>query len=211
MRKTFLLSAAVVVLLSSGAFAAINQMQGFSVDATNRVMRVGGHGSAEGGNIIMVGPQRQFDASCGSAAMQEEAAILTQSASAVGAGGSASVKQNASIDGSQGQHVGGGWFGGQAGGQSLDVSLGTKAVKSGGIGGAVGAQGLVGTQSQMAFGPRGVSASSQFVGVGQFVAVAGGPCSNVVVNNSADVTMTQGHVVTGCWGPSKPPPPPCDP
>jgi hypothetical protein len=210
MRRTFLVSAAVVVLLSCGAFAAISQMQGFSVDATNKVMRVGGHGSAEGGNMVMVGPQRQFDSSCGSAAMQEEAAILTQSASAVGAGGAASVKQNASMDGSQGQFVSGGLFGSRAGGQSLDVNLGTKASKSGGIGGAVGAQGVVGSQSQMAFTPRGVTASSQFVGVGQFVAIAGGPCSNVVVNNSADVSMNQSHIVTGCWGPPKPTPP-CDP
>jgi len=210
MRRTFLLSAAVVILLSSGAFAAIGQMQGFSVDAANKVMRVGWTGSAEGGNMIMVGPQRQFDASCGSAAIQEEAAILTQSASAVGSGGAASVKQNASIDGSQGQFISGGFSGLRAGGQSLDVDLGTKVSKSGGIGGAVGAQGVVGSQSQMAFTPRGVSASSQFVGVGQFVAVSGGPCSNVVVNNSADVSMSQSHVVTGCWGPPKPSPP-CDP
>ena len=115
MRRIFLFSAAVVILLSSGAFAAIFQMQDFSVDATNKVMRVGWGGSAQSGNMVMVGPQRQFDASCGSAAMQEEAAILTQSASAVGSGGAASVKQNASMDGSQGQFVTGGFSGSRAG------------------------------------------------------------------------------------------------
>ena len=197
MRRTFLLSAAVVLLLSCGAFAAMAQMQGFEVDAANRVMRVGGHGSAEGGNMIVVGPQRQFDAWRGGVAMQSEEAVLAQGASTVGACGSAGVRQNASMDASQGQHVGGWRAGRQMGGQSLDLSLGTRAYKSGGIGSAVGAQGAVGSQNQAAFTPRGSSAASQSVAVGQLAAVSGGPCSHVEVNNSVEVGMTQSHAVTG--------------
>ncbi|KPL23427.1 MAG: hypothetical protein AMJ75_06050, partial [Phycisphaerae bacterium SM1_79] len=88
MFRRLLLFVAVVLLLCSNAFAAIGQVQGFSIDAVNEVMRIGGVGSAEGGNMVTVGhAQEAYDACCGSAAIQEETAILTQSASAVGVGG----------------------------------------------------------------------------------------------------------------------------
>ena len=160
--------------------------------------------------MIVVGPQRQFDAWRGGAAMQSEEAVLAQGASTVGACGSAGVRQNASMDASQGQHVGGWRAGRQMGGQSLDLSLGTRAYKSGGIGSAVGAQGAVGSQNQAAFTPRGSSAASQSVAVGQLAAVSGGPCSHVEVNNSVEVGMTQSHVVTSCRHHPRPRPH-CDP
>jgi hypothetical protein len=208
MLRKLLLSAAVVVLLCSGAFAGFGQMQGFSIDAVNRVARVGGVGSAEGGNIAMVGhAQRAYDACCGSAAIQEETAILTQSASAVGFGGATRVRQEASVDGSQGQlATSHGRRGLQAEGQSLDVSLDMTTRKAGGIGGAVGAQGVVGAQNQMEFSPGRIITNTQFVGAAQFSAVSGGPCSDASVNNSLDVTATQGQVLTG--GPAGPGPRP---
>ena len=60
--KKFILFIAVVLLLSSSAFACvdppgsisvIDQGQGFSIGAYNVAERFGGVGSAEGGNMVM--------------------------------------------------------------------------------------------------------------------------------------------------------------
>lgn len=209
MLKSFSISVAVVLLLSSGAFAAIGQAEGFSIGAFNMVKRVGGAGWAEGGNTVMVGHGQEAYA-VGTAAIQEETGILTQSASAAGIGGATTVRQQASADGLQGQVIGRGRPGPREQGQSLTVGLDTVVRKASGIGGAVGAQGFVGAQEQIEVTPRGTSAAYQVVGAAQFAAVAGGPCSSVVVKNSLDVEMGQSQIVTGRF-PPKPGPPPCDP
>jgi hypothetical protein len=216
--RKFILFAVVVLLLSSSTFAVVNQpggfsiigqAEGFSVGASNVVERFGGVGSAEGGNIVMVGhAQEAYDIAGGTAALQEETAILTQSASSVGIGGGSGVVEEAIINGSQGQDVGPGM---RAEGQSLEVGLKTITSQAGSIGGAVGAQGFVGAQDQLEITPNGISAGSQFVGAAQFSAVSGGPWSCVVVDNGLDVTLTQDSMVVG--GPSPPGPcqPSCDP
>lgn len=209
MLRGFSLSAAVILLLSSGAFAAIGQTEGFSIGAFNMVKRVGGAGWAEGGNMVMVGHGQEAHA-VGTAAVQGEMGILSQTASAVGVGGATTVVQKASADGLQGQFVDPGRRGRREQEQSLTVGLDTIVRKASGIGAAVGAQGFVGAQHQSEVTPNGNSTGSQIVCATQFAAVAGGPCSNVVVKNSLDVTMGQSQVVTGRF-PPKPCPPPCDP
>ena len=209
MLRCFSLSAAVILLLSSGAFAAIEQTEDFSIGAFNMVKRVGGAGWAEGGNMVIVGHGQEAYA-VGTAAIQNEMGILTQTASAVGVGGATTVVQKASIDGLQGQFVDSGRHGRREQEQSLTVGLDNIVRKAGGIGAAVGAQGFVGAQEQSEVTPRGTSTGSQVVYAAQFAAVAGGPCSNVVVKNSLDVTMGQSQIVTGHYLP-RPCPPPCDP
>lgn len=218
MHRKFILSVAVVLLLSSGAFAVIGQAEGFSIigqtegfsiGAFNVVERFGGVGSAEGGNMVMVGhAQEAYDVFSGTAALQEETAILTQSASSVGVGGASGVVEEAIINGTQGQLVGPGM---RAQGQTLDVGLNTVAHQAGSIGGAVGAQGFVGAQSQLEITPNGISAGSQFVGAAQFSAVSGGPWSCVLVDNGLDVTLTQNNMVVGGPSPAGPSPTPYDP
>jgi hypothetical protein len=211
MHRKFLLSVAVILLLSSGAlavvgrpggFSVVGQAEGFSIGALNVVGRFGGVGSAEGGNMVMVGhSQEAHDVAGGTAALQEETAILTQSASSAGRGGASGVVEEAVINGSQGQDIAPGM---RAEGQSLEVGLNTVTSQAGSIGGAVGAQGFVGAQHQMEITPRGISAGSQFVGAAQFSAVSGGPWSGVVVNNGLDVTLNQDSIVVN--GPSPPGP-----
>jgi hypothetical protein len=204
MFRKFLFSAEAILLLSSGAFAAIGQAQGFSINALNEVKRIGGVGSAEGGNMVMVGHgQEAYDACCGRAAIQEETAMLTQSASAVGIGGKTAVLEKAAIDGLQGQLIG---RGSRAEGQALRVSLDTIVHKAGGIGSAVGAQGFVGAQNQIEVTPGRINTGSQVVGAAQFAVVSGGPGSNVMVKNAIDVKLAQGHIVSGGSAP-----PPCGP
>jgi hypothetical protein len=60
------------------------------------------------------------------------------------------------------------------------------------IGGAVGAQGFVGAQSQIEVTPNGMSAQSQYVGAAQFSAVSG---NTATVKNSLDVVLSQTQTV----------------
>ncbi|MGB2862065.1 MAG: hypothetical protein WBC05_01960 [Sedimentisphaerales bacterium] len=205
MLRGFSLSVAVILLLSSGAFAAIGQAEGFSIGALNMVQRVGGAGWAEGGNMVMVGHSQKVHAA-GTTAIQKETGILTQGARAVGICGATKILQNASVYGRQGQIVASGRPGFQAQGQSLTVGLDNVVRKAGGIGGAVGAQGFVGAQNQVMITPNGTGANYQVVGAAQFASVSGGPGSNVVVNNTLDVKMGQSQIVTGSYAPPKPKP-----
>ncbi len=189
-----------VLLLSSGAFAAIGQVEGFSVNAFNVVERFG-VGSAEGGNMIMVGhAQESYDVFRGIGAVQDEAAVLTQSASTTGFRGAGVVDQDASAEGGQSQVVVPGIFGSRSAGQNLSIGLNSIAFNAGGIGAAAGEQSFVGEQNQLEITPRGISSSSQFVGVDQFTSVSGGPWSDVEVNNGLNVDLTQDNMVIG--GPS---------
>lgn len=203
MLRGFSLSVAVILLLSSGAFADIGQAEGFSIGALNMVQRVGGAGWAEGGNLVMVGQSQKVHAA-GTTAIQKETGILFQGAKAVGICGATKVQQNASADGLQSQLVVTGRHGFQAQGQSLTVGLDNVVRQTGGVGGAVGAQGFVGGQNQVLVTPGGTSANSQVVGAAQFASVSAHPGSNVVVNNSLNVQMGQSQIVTGSYVPPKP-------
>ena len=190
-------SAIIVLLLSSGAFAAIGHAQGFSIDALNVVKRAGCVGSAEGSNTVMVGhAQEAYSRASGTAAYQEETAILTQSGSTVGRGGRTAVVQEATAEGAQNQLVGGGFHGRgiRTEGQTLSVNLDSLTSNIRGIGGAVGAQGFVGAQSQIEVTPNGMSASSQYIGAAQFSAVSGALSS---VSNSLNVELNQNQDVAG--------------
>jgi hypothetical protein len=205
MLRGFSLSVAVILLLSSGAFAAIGQAEGFSIGALNMVQSVGGAGWAEGGNLVMVGHSQKVHAA-GTVAIQKETGISIQGARAVGICGATKIQQNASVDGLQSQLVVPGKHGFQAQGQSLTVDLDNVVRKTGGVGGAAGAQDFVGGQNQILVTPGGTSANSQFVGAAQFASVSAQPGSNVVVNNSLDVQMGQSQIVTGSYVHPKPKP-----
>lgn len=202
MFRGFLLSVTATLLLSSGAFAAIGQAEGFSIGALNMVQRVGGAGWAEGGNLVMVG-QSQKAYIVGAAAIQKETGMLNQSASVYGTSGITKVLQNASADGLQNQHqlVVPGKNSFQAQGQSLTIGLDSVVRKIGGIGGAEGEQGFVGGQHQILITPNQISVNSQVVEATQFAAVSGGKGSNVLVNNTLDVQMKQNQIATAGYTP----------
>ena len=212
MLKVFSFSAVVILLLSTVCFAAVNQAEDFSIAAFNRVGRVGSASSAEGGNMVMVGHSQEVHVPYrGGVALQDQAGVLTQSASAVGTGGATFVSQDASIKGLQDQFIAGYRGNLIKEDQLLKLSLGQKVHKFGGIGGAVGAQGFVGGQNQIIATPGQFSAESQFVGAVQYAAVAGGPCSNAFVDNNLDVKMDQGQMIIGRPVRPRPCRPPCDP
>jgi len=194
MLRSFSLSVGVFLLLSPCVLAAIGQAEGFSINAFNMVQRVGGAGWAESGNMVMFGHGQRAYAT-GTAAIQREAGILIQGARVVGIGGETTVLQNASVSGLQGQIVSSQIPGTQVQGQSLTVGLNNGVLKAGGIGGAVGAQGFVGAQSQFMATPNGTVANYQAVGVAQLATVSGGPGSNVEVNNTLDIAIGQGQII----------------
>ncbi len=195
MLRKCLLSVAVILLLSSGVFAGIGQVQGFSIGALNLVGRYGGTGSAKGGNIAIVNHSQEGYKPLRSSVWQEEKGVLVQFGSAEGAGGVSGVAQRATVQGLQGQLTG--RFGTTVQGQCLNVGLGQVAIKVGGVGGAEGAQGFVGGQSQTIATPRMISTESQFVGVAQYSNVSGGRGSNAIVVNTVNVKIGQGQIVMG--------------
>ena len=200
MLRSFSLSVAVILLLSSGVFADIGQAEGFSISALNMVQRVGGAGWAESGNIVMVG-HGQMAYTAGTAAIQRETGILIQGARVAGIGGTTTVMQNASVYGLQGQIISSGKPGILAQGQSLTVGLDNGILKTGGIGGAVSVQGFVGAQNQVMAAPNGTGVNYQVVGAAQLATVSGGPGSDVKVKNTLNVEMGQGQIVTGSYVP----------
>jgi len=203
MLRNFSLSIMVILLLSSGVFAAIGQAEGFSINALNKVQRVGGVGWAVSGNIVMVDHgQRAYTK--GTTAMQKEAGIVIQGAKVGGFRGATAILQNASIRGAQEQVVVGGRPGVQAQGQSLTVGLDNVIRNVGGIGGAVGAQGFIGSQHQVIVTPNGKAENYQVVGAAQFASVSAHPGSNITVVNTVDVKMGQDQVVTGRYTPPRP-------
>ncbi len=193
MPKKFLISVAVILLLSSGALANIGQVQAFEIGAVNKVKVVGGPGRASGGNYLEIG-QRQMErkARLGSAAMKQ-GGTLTQHARAQARGGEIGVRQNAAVNGSQKQLIGHGRRGSHQQGQSLNLNLNTIARKPrGGIGRVIGSQSFVGGQGQTQATRGRFSASSQFVRAEQSVKIIGRRYSNVVVENNLNVSMFQG-------------------
>lgn len=193
MLRKFLLSVAVVLLLSSGVFADIGQVQSFEIGELNKVKVVGGFGMASGRNYLEIG-QRQMErkACLGSAAMKQ-GGVLTQHARVRARSGAVGVIQNASVNGSQKQSVGYGYRGSHTQGQSLNLNFNTIARKPlGGVGRAIGLQSFVGEQSQKQNYRGGFSSSSQFVQAEQGVKIIGGPSANVVVENNLNVNMFQG-------------------
>ncbi len=200
MLRKFLLSAVVVLLLSSGAFADIGLTQSFKIGEVNKVKVVGGFGKGWGRNYLEIG-QKQVESKAylGSAAMKQ-GGILTQHARVRARSGVAevSVRQKASVDGSQNQFIGHG-HGRRVShtqGQSLNLNFNTIARKPfNAVGRVKGSQSFVGGQSQKQTYRGGFSASSQFVRAEQDVKIKGGPNSNVVVDNTLDVKMSQGNSV----------------
>lgn len=188
MYKGFVVSIAFIFLMSSGAFAAIGQAEGFGAGASNLVLLQGGPGAVYGGNVGMVGHGQQATDGWGTIAMQNEAGILNQGASAVSIFGPLGIAQGAGAAGQQWQLAAGG-LGLQ--GQDIDLYLTQDLFKLDGVGGVLGAQGAVVGQVQIIVGPYGVSGDAQFVGAAQFGAVGGGPGATSTITEGLSIGADQ--------------------
>ena len=198
MLRKFLLSVAVVLLLSSGVFADIGLTQDFEIIGSNPVKVVGGFGKGYGRNYLEIGQEKMESKACLGSAVMKQGGIFTQEARVRARSGVAelSVKQQASVDGSQNSFIGRGhgYRVSHTQGQSLNLNFNTIARKPFNAAGRVkGSQSFVGGQSQNQTYRGGSSAGSQFIHAEQDVKIKGGPNSNVVVNNTLDVKMNQGN------------------
>lgn len=200
MLRKFLLSVAVILLLSSGVFADIGLVQRMEFVGSNAVKAVGGFGKGYGRTYLEIGQRKMERKACLGSAAMKQGGTFTQHARVWARSGVAevSVRQKASVDGSQNQFIGHG-HGRRVShtqGQSLNLNFNTIARKPfGAVGRVKGSQSFVGGQSQKQTYRGGFSASSQFVRAEQDVKIVGGSNSNVVVNNTLDVKMNQGNSV----------------
>ncbi len=209
MLKKLLVGVLVLAFVATSAQAVIGQIEGFELGAGNIVLKTGGMGSAQGGNMgMMAQNQKGADLGSGSIAMQDQTGIVTQSAEAVGAGGTtAGAGQIAGVGAEQGQAVAPNLT---TQGQGVDLGLGQLVGKTSGIGAAVGAQGAVVGQNQIAASPTGFTASGQMAGGAQFGAVAGGDCNTGMVGQCLEVTGCQ-VTINAADCPKNPCTPPCPP
>jgi len=198
MPKKFLIYVAVILLLSSGAFADIGLTQKMEFVGSNAVEAVGGFGKGYGKTYLEIGQRKMERKACLGSAAMKQGGILTQHARVRARSGVAelSVRQKATVDGLQNQFIGRGhgYRVSHTQGQSLNLNFNTIARKPFDSAGRVkGSQSFDGGQSQKQSYRGGFSASSQFVHAEQDVKIVGGPSSNVVVNNTLDVKMNQGN------------------
>ncbi len=198
MRKECALSAIIILVIASGAWAAIGQAQGFEIGAVN-AMWGAGIGSAEGGHQVMIGQeQKTATAHFSTAGLQKETGVFVQTASASGPAAN-SARQTAGIEGRQ-QQFGSPWAPTvSAQGQRMGVAFTTQVSVPSGAGAASGMQSFVGGQTHTLLTPTTLSTESQVVGATQYAAVVGGPQADPTVENSLSVDLHQGQL-TGVPG-----------
>lgn len=214
MNWRLLLSLAVLVLLSSPAFAAVYQSQQYTMPATNLVFKSGGVGSVVGQNLGTVVQDQGAFGGCGDMAVQQQTGALSQGAAAAGMCGWLSVCQEAVAEGSQSQGPGAVIQIyptppiPQIQEQDANVGMGQAATKDGGTGTAVGTQAFLGGQNQMSAAPgKAVAGQAQTGGAAQYGMVGGGPCSSGTAVQSVDVSAEQDSLVSEpgpCPAPSSP-------
>ena len=84
MLRRIVLSSAIVLLVSAGAFADIIQLQDYIVGAINGIELTNGHQDGQSSHTICINNDQVANKICGAWATQSQAALLNQVASAQG-------------------------------------------------------------------------------------------------------------------------------
>ncbi len=182
MHKGFAISVALVLLLSSGTFAAIDQAQQFNINTSNIGTLTGaGTGALSSINLVPIANiQEVSDGSGHIQFVQVGVGSLVQGASATGLLGIHGYNQGASTVGNQWQTTLNYLTLGLQD-QSLGTAFTQDVLSIGGLGSAVALQNFIGSQNQFIITPFGVSANIQVLGVGLLDGV-GGPTAGVINN-----------------------------
>lgn len=172
MYKILGVSLIFIFLPVCASFSAPSQLQNFLVSSENSALLAGGPlGGIQNTNLALVSQnQNTSDRYSLTKALQFENAILIQGAYAAGMDGAFGVGQVANALGGQLQTIGSG-IGVQN--QIFDALFTQEAVKSGGIGAALGIQALIGVQVQVIVSPKGANTNVQYLGIGQTDSAAG--------------------------------------
>ncbi len=189
MRRGFAVSTALVLLLTSGAFAAVQQGQAFGVSATNDG-QVGGSGTGNLASINVVPMANIQSATDGGGVVQVSQVglgSLFQGASVAGLYGLYGFNQSATALGQQNQSSLG--FlnpGTQA--QNMGTTFGQNVYGVGRLGSALASQSFVGTQNQIIATPYGIQANIQCLGISMIdapgVSAVGGVNRMVTINRN---------------------------
>jgi len=173
MRKVLGVYLILLLLPVCASFGTTGLVQGFLIDAVNSVVLNGGSlGAAQNTNLATVNQNQSSNNPYHyQTALQTENGLLVQNASVVGMNGSFGVAQDGSALGGQSLVTGSN----PVLDQLLLANFGQDAAKLGGIGSALGIQGLIVIQAQIAVSPYGADSSAQYLGVGQSISNAGGP------------------------------------
>lgn len=193
MLRTCLLSAVVVLVVSTGALAGIagiTQNQAFGIESTTVAELFKGAGMVGDGKIAVISlGQTAIQSSC-LWAIQDDNAIFTQRASAVGQCALLSVLQNGSAVGGQFQFLAG-YSGPKAQGQELAVGLAQEVTKSQGAGTATASHGFIADSLQTLGSPSGSMSANQFTNVAQDANIGSAPCTDGMVVSGMYLTATQ--------------------
>jgi len=193
MFKGFVFSLAVVLLVSSQGFAGISQDQGFGIESTTLATLFEGAGSVGDGKIAVVSLGQTTIPHCGLWAIQDDNAIFTQRASAVGQCALLSVLQNGSAIGSQFQSLAG-YSGPKAQRQELEVGLAQEVTKSNGAGTATASHEFIADRLQTLGSASGSMSADQFTNVAQDAGIRSAPCTDVMVASGMYLSATQTQV-----------------
>jgi len=173
MRKVLGVYLILLLLPVCASFGTTGLVQGFLFDAENGVVLTGGSlGAAQNTNLATVNQNQSSNNPYHfQTALQSEDGLLVQNASAVGMNGSFGVAQDGNALGGQVLATGSN----PVLDQLLLANFGQDAARLGGIGAALGIQGFIGIQVQIAISPYGADTNVQYLGVGQVISNAGGP------------------------------------
>jgi len=197
MFRGFVFCIAALALLSFGARPAnaqgIIQDEGYGIGAGNLLTLVGGCGMVGDAKIAVVSLGQTTIRLCCLWAIQDDNAILTQKAGAVGLCSVLGVWQTGSVIGGQSQFVAG-WSGPKAQGQGLEVDLTQGLTKSEGAGAATASHQFIGDSLQTAGSPSGSMSEDRLIDVAQDARIQGLPGSNAGVASGMFVAATQTQV-----------------
>jgi hypothetical protein len=176
----------ITILLSSAAFGADVQTQGFNMTGLNGAAMSGDGAASNSNALTALSSQLNTNNVTHDASFQGTNGSLIQSAGAVGMGGLFNVGQAGNAVGTQvqlpslGINV-----------QDLDADLYQEVFKVGGTGTALGLQTFVGIQTQLSFNPYGGSANIQSIGTTLYDAAAGGPNSGIQIGGGSTIGVGQ--------------------
>jgi len=197
MFRGFVFCIAALALLSFGTCPAnaqgIFQDEGFGIGAGSLLTLHGGLGMASDAKIAVVSLGQATIRPFCLWAIQDDNAILTQRAGAVGLCSVLGVSQTGSVIGVQSQFVAG-WSGPKVQGQGIAVDLTQGLTKSEGAGAATASHQFIGDSLQTAGSPSGSMSEDRLINVDQNAGIQGLPGSNAGVASGMLVVATQTQV-----------------
>jgi len=194
MLRRILLTLAIVLLASTGAFAGIIQLQDYIVGASNGIELLHGHQSGEGSHTICINNDQTADKICGTLASQCQNAVLNQIGSARGDCAVVAVGQIFDAFGGQTQAIGD-CVEPMLQGQNFGL-IGTQLVgKSEGDGSGTASHMFVGNQSQAASNPMGNMRESSSIGAFQNSCLTGSAGATGLVTSTMNVSTVQAQAI----------------